>query len=125
MPNARYFELLPHVGIEPPKLVNDQGEPVDNPKAGELQPLQPSTLTLGVPTKVKTTAPGEPDVLIAQQTVTITPIPGTRITKVDDMLVANALAEHPCFTEIDAPKQKDLAAARKDTEAARERAEEN
>ena len=125
MPEARYFELLPHVGVEPAKLVNDQGEPVDNPKAGELQPMQRSTLNLAIPTKVAN-GPDGTQVLLTSQAVTIDPIPGTRITKVDDPLVANALTDHPLFREIDPPKQKDLAAARKDTEAARERAgEEN
>lgn len=123
---ARWFELLDDVGVEPAQLADPEtGEPVDNPKAGELQPMKVTGLTIAIPTKVVNIGAEGPGILLQQQSVLIEPIPGTRMTKVTDPLIANALATHGCFREIDPPKQKDLANARKDTQAARERAEEN
>lgn len=116
MPNARYFRLRDDIGIEPPYLIDPAtGDPVANPRAGELQPLQHETLSLGIPTMV------DDELVNIAQPVTIPAIPGTRILKIDDPLVANGVAALGKYDEIDAPTKRDLDKARKETEPARER----
>jgi hypothetical protein len=116
--DARYFELNDDVGLAPQYITGKDGEPVVNPAAGSPEPLHHMSLTVGVPTQV-----GD-DILTVPQTVDLTGIPGTRIIKVDDVLVANAMAGHPLFHETEAPSQKDLKAARSTTEDARAASEE-
>jgi hypothetical protein len=113
MPDSRYFELAPHIGLAPNFLTGKDGQPVENPAAGSPEPLVEERLTIGVPTMV-----GK-DVIPVPQSVTLKAIPGTRILKVDDPLAASALAAHPNYIEIDAPTKKSLAGARSTTEDAR------
>lgn len=113
MPDSAYFELNDDVGLAPSHLTGPDGEPVENPAAGTPDPLTHLSLTIGVPTMV------DGEILPVSQTVELEPIPGTRILKVDDQLVANAMRSHPLYHEIDAPSQKDLKGSRKDTEDAR------
>lgn len=118
MSDARYFELLDHIGVEPAKLIDPQtGDPVDNPMAGELQPAQAWGFFYAQPT-----VDDDGQVVAAAQRAELTPIPGTRIFKVDDPLIANVAAQATeVVREIDAPSKKQLDTARKTTEAARER----
>lgn len=113
MPDSRYFELRPDIGLAPPYLTGKDGQPVENPAAGTPEPLVEERLTIGVPTKVGN------DIIAVPQPVTLKPIPGTRILKVDDPLAASALTGHPNYVEIDAPSAKDLKGARSTTEDAR------
>ena len=98
MADARYFELNDDVGLD------HEGNP---------QPLVETGLTIARPTMVG----GE--VVDAVESVPLTPIPGTRILKIEDPVVANAMSTHPLYHETEAPSKKDLDAARKTTEAAR------
>lgn len=118
MPDPRYFELNDDVGLAPPYLTGSDGQPVENPAAGSPEPLQHVSLVVGVPTMV------DGELVDVAQTVELKPIAGTRIVKVDDALVANAMGAHPHFHETDAPSQKDLKAARTTTEDARAASEE-
>lgn len=113
MPESRYYELNDDVGLAPDFITGKDGKPVKNPAAGSPEPLQTVALQVGVPTMV-----GK-DLVQVPQTVELTPIPGTRILKVDDPLVASVMSSHPLYHEIDAPSKKDLAGARSTTEDAR------
>lgn len=117
MSDARYFELNDDVGLAPSHIVKN-GQEVENPAAGTPEPISEVSLTVGVPTMV------DGELLPIAQTVTLKPIPGTRILKVEDALVANAMGSHPLLHEIDAPSKKDLAGARTTTEDARSAGEE-
>lgn len=98
MAEARYFELNDDVGID------HEGNP---------EPLVEVGLTVARPAMV------DGAVVDAVESVQLKPIPGTRILKVEDVVVANAMASHPLYHETEAPSKKDLDAARKTTEAAR------
>lgn len=116
----RYFELNDNVGVEPDYITDPKtGEPVANKAAGELQPAQGWGMNIGVerPTQVG----GKIEMVAYGYSVTIEPIPGTRIYKIDDAEVAMAVAGQTGIChEIDPPSQPDLKEARKDTEAARQ-----
>jgi hypothetical protein len=113
MPDSRYFELAPHIGLAPNFLTGKDGQPVENPAAGSPEPLVEERLTIGVPTMV-----GK-DVIQVPQSVTLKAIPGTRILKVDDPLAASALAGHPNYHRDRRAHQEVLAGARSTTEDAR------
>lgn len=117
MADPRYFKLRDDIGVEPDFVTDTKtGEPVENPKAGELSPLRSENITLAVPTMV------DDQVVSVVETVTLEPIPGTRILKIDDPLIANAVAELGKYDEVEPPSKSDLSAARHETEAGRQRA---
>lgn len=119
MPDSRYFELNDDVGLAPPFLTGKDGKPVENPAAGSPEPVQNVSLVVGVPTQ---TPSGE--IIDVATSVELKAIPGTRILKIDDVLVASAMGGHPHFHEVDAPSKQDLAGARSTTEDARAAGEE-
>lgn len=96
----RYFRLADHIGVEPSYTTDPEtGEPVENPKKGELQPLVVQKLTLGVPVMR-----GD-EVITDVQAVEIQPYDAEkRILAVKDPLVANAVAGLGTYEEIDPPK---------------------
>lgn len=110
--DARYFELNDDVGLAPTHIIKN-GEEVENPAAGTPEPLAKVTLQVGVPTMV------DKELVQVAQTVKLDPIPGTRILKIEDPLVASAMSGHPLYHEIDAPSKKTLDTARSTTEDAR------
>lgn len=115
MADARYFELNDDIGLAPSHLTDTEtGQPVENPAAGTPEPLVHFSLTIGVPTMVGA------DLIQVPETVTLDPIAGTRMLKIEDALVANAMQAHPLFHEVDPPTRKGLTSARKDTEDARQ-----
>lgn len=115
MTQARYFELLDHIGVEPDYITDPKtGEPVANKAAGELQPLQHETVNVSVPTMVGN------ELIPVAQGVTVNAIPGTRILKIEDPLIANVIGDLGKYREIDPPDQGDLKKSRKETEAARQ-----
>lgn len=116
MPESRYFALNDDVGVAPTHLTGPDGLPVDNPEAGQLEPAREMALTIGVPTQVGR------DIISIPQAVTLEPIAGTRVFKIDDPLVANVLGDHPHLHEVDPPDRSDLKAERDKTAAAREAA---
>lgn len=104
MPAARYFELrdLPSFR-ETAYLTNPNGDhldPIENPKAGDLAPFVGETLMIGIPTMV-----GKEMVPVPER-VELKPMPGTRVLKITDPLVANLLVGHPHYDEIDPPKSE-------------------
>lgn len=112
--DARYFELNDDVGIEPELIPDGDGGSKKNPKAGELQPIQEVGVVAAVPRM-------EGKELVEDVVrVTVKAIPGTRILKVDEPAIAQAIQESGQYHEIEAPSEKDLKSARKDTESARE-----
>lgn len=104
MPEPRYFELLDLPSFrEPAWLTNPGGEhldPIPNPKAGELAPFVAEGMTVGVPTMVR----GE--LQMVARRIELKPMPGARILKIDDPLVANAIQSHPHYREVDPPKSE-------------------
>jgi hypothetical protein len=109
----RYFKLKDHIGVEP-DLIEEDGQPVENPKAGELQPLVEVGLKVEVPTIV------QGKVASATDSVTLKPIPGTRILKVNKAAHANGLLQSGNWDEVDPPDEKALKDARGETAASRE-----
>lgn len=97
MPNdARYFELLPELGVH-----HETGEP---------EPIREVGVTAAVPRIVK----GE--LVQDVERHVLKPIAGTRILKVTDLAIADALAQSGQYREVEAPDEKALQKARKDTE---------
>lgn len=97
----RYFQLLDTIGL------NAEQNP---------EPIHEIGIALAVPT-----VQGG-DIVDVPQRVTLKPIPGTRTVKVDDPLVAAALATCGQYEEVDAPRRTDIASERKVTQDAREQA---
>lgn len=110
MPGARYFKLHESVGVEPPYVTDPKtGEPVANPKAGELQPLAAQKLTVAVPTIVKTGGSTEP-IMVAREVELPDPKLGTiadpaeRVWAITDPTVANAFSQLDIYREVDPVK---------------------
>lgn len=97
----RYFELDEAIGLDPD---------------GNPEPIHEVGLAVNIPT-VK-----DGEIVAVASRVTVNAIPGTRILKVDDPIVAGALAGSGQYREVDPPKKADLDRQRKDTTDAREAA---
>lgn len=125
MPDSRHFELNGDVGLAPRYLQGPDGEPVENPAAGTPDPLVRFGVTVAVPTLVDgelvavATAIDIERAPALSDTVRSRVIPDTRIVETSDALVANVIAQHPAFHEIESPTKKVEAAAAKATEDAR------
>lgn len=101
MPDTAYFTLADDVGLDPD---------------GNPEPLVEIGVTIAVPNMVA----GE--IVDRAERVTLKPIAGTRIVKIDDQLIASALRNVPSLVETDPPKQRDLAVSRDAVADAREHA---
>lgn len=106
--NVRYFKLSEDVGVEPPYLTDEKtGEPVENPRAGELQPLIEVKTTIGKPIMA-----GNEVIDIAQDVTLPDPRFGViadadeRVLKIHDPVVAAAFADHPYYREVEPLKSK-------------------
>lgn len=122
MATSRFFELDDHIGIEPDYTTGPDGEPVENPKAGELQPAGNWGLVIGTETVVL--VEDEFEKVQDVYRVDLHPIPGTRIYETDNPEVAMALAQHAgvCH-EVDPPaKAQPKQAAKKPKDASGENA---
>lgn len=100
--DKRYFRLFDHIGVEPPYVTDPKtGQPVENEKAGELQPLREFGLAIQIPTMVG----GE--IVPVNETLTVYPDgdPLDRTIATDEPLVANVLQAHDLFYEVDPPKR--------------------
>lgn len=90
----RYFKLNDDVGVEP--------------GTGELQPM----VEVGLPIAVPTIDEASGELVEVAHKVTLKPIPGTRVVKVDQPAIANGLLASGQYTEIDPPNEAALKALR-------------
>ena len=101
---SRFLKLPDTVGVAPKYIVKD-GEEVENPRAGELEPLS----SIGVPIPIAVMS-GK-DVVQQVSTIHIKPaeklgkgdlariVPGTRSVEVSDELIANILIQQAGYVE--------------------------
>jgi enoyl-CoA hydratase/carnithine racemase len=112
MPNSeRYFELLDHVGLDP------QGNPAQAAEIG---------LGLQITNVRMVPDPGNPakQIVVEEsrpERVVVKPIPGTRMFKTGNPLIASALQDLGLLQEVDPPDTRTVDRARKTTQDAREK----
>jgi enoyl-CoA hydratase/carnithine racemase len=82
----RYFKLKDHVGVD---------------AEGNLEPIHEIGLSANVPTIV---GEGKDQEIVAvAKRVVVKPLPGTRIVKTDDPIVADTVLQSGMFDEVDPP----------------------
>jgi hypothetical protein len=99
MPETQYFELNDDIGL------NAEGNP---------EPLHEIGVTVAIPTM------NGDDVVSVPQRTTVKPIPGTRIFKTDDQVIAAAIFDSGLVHETNAPSQSQLKQERDVTKDARD-----
>lgn len=101
----RYFKLKDHVGLD--------GD-------GNPEPINEIGVSANVPTMVGSGKDRE--VVAVAKRVKVKPIPGTRIVKTDEPVVAEALKQSGLFDESEPPAKAEVSKARQETKDARENA---
>lgn len=101
--NVRYFKLSEDVGIEPDYLTDPKtGEPVENPRAGELGPLIEVKITVPTPAMA-----GDEPIVVPQDITLPDPRYGViadaeaRVLKIHDPIVAEQFATHDLYREVE------------------------
>lgn len=118
--NVRYFKLNEDIGIEPDVLVDPKtGEPVANPKAGELGPLVEFKVTVAVPEITKINGvdeliPVAREIRLPDPRYAVVEDAAERVLKAHDPIVANTLAEHPHWREVEPNPKKAAKSAEKE-----------
>lgn len=116
--NERYFRLPEHIGIEPTHKQGPEG-PVENPKAGELQPFKEFRTVVAIPSiedgeivnvtekLVVTVGPPEDAEQLLQEGATVVqvePVGDERTFAIRDAKVAAILEASGTFEEVDQPR---------------------